>query len=35
VQLNGGRLWVESQPGSGTTFALAFPAVRVPARSAT
>jgi signal transduction histidine kinase len=28
VQLNGGRIWIESEPGSGTTFALAFPAVR-------
>ena len=33
VQLNGGRLWVESEPGEGTTFALAFPAVRVPTRT--
>jgi two-component system sensor histidine kinase KdpD len=29
VQLNDGRLSVESVPGRGTTFALAFPAVRV------
>jgi two-component system sensor histidine kinase KdpD len=34
VQLNGGRLWIESEPGAGTTFALAFPAVRVPSRTA-
>jgi two-component system sensor histidine kinase KdpD len=34
VELNGGRLWIESEPGGGTTFALAFPAVRVPARTA-
>src|SRR6266545_1046374 len=33
VQLNGGRLWVESEPGKGTTFALALPAVRMPTRT--
>ncbi len=31
---NGGRLWVESQPGSGSTFSLLFPiAVELPAAS--
>jgi two-component system sensor histidine kinase KdpD len=34
VQLNGGRIWVESEPGNGTVFALAFPAVRVTERTA-
>jgi two-component system sensor histidine kinase KdpD len=33
VQLNGGSLWVESEPGRGTTFALAFPAVGVVERA--
>jgi K+-sensing histidine kinase KdpD len=28
VELNGGRLWLDSPPGRGTTFALAFPSVR-------
>ncbi|MGZ4372044.1 MAG: sensor histidine kinase [Gaiellaceae bacterium] len=32
VQVNGGRVWVESQPGRGSAFVLAFPAVRVEAR---
>jgi K+-sensing histidine kinase KdpD len=32
VQVNGGRVWVESEPGRGSAFVLAFPAVRVEAR---
>jgi len=35
VQLNGGLLWIESDPGRGTTFALAFPAVRAVERLGT
>jgi len=31
AQANGGRVWVESREGQGTTFALALPAVEVPA----
>ena len=31
VQLNGGRLWLESARETGTTFALALPAERIPA----
>jgi two-component system sensor histidine kinase KdpD len=30
TQLNGGRLWIESGPETGTTFALALPAAKVP-----
>jgi signal transduction histidine kinase len=29
VQLHGGRLWIESKPGSGTTVTLYFPAARI------
>jgi K+-sensing histidine kinase KdpD len=35
VQLNGGRLWVDPVAGAGTTFALAFPAVRSAERVTT
>jgi two-component system sensor histidine kinase KdpD len=30
VEVNGGRVWIESPPDHGTTFALAFPAVPAP-----
>jgi two-component system sensor histidine kinase KdpD len=35
VELNGGRIWIESPAGRGTTFALAFPTVRGAQRVAT
>jgi K+-sensing histidine kinase KdpD len=35
AELNGGRLWVESNAGGGTTFAMSFPAVHVRERLAT
>jgi two-component system sensor histidine kinase KdpD len=34
AQLNGGRLWVESEPRQGSVFAFALPAADVPVRSA-
>jgi two-component system sensor histidine kinase KdpD len=34
TQLNGGRLWIESGPDAGTTFALALPAAKVPTAAA-
>jgi len=30
LQVNGGRLWVESEPGAGSAFAFALPAIRGP-----
>jgi two-component system sensor histidine kinase KdpD len=35
VELNGGRIWIESPTGRGTTFAVAFPTVRGAERVAT
>jgi len=32
TEANGGRIWAESRPGQGATFALALPAVATPAR---
>jgi two-component system sensor histidine kinase KdpD len=34
TQLNGGRLWIDSGPDAGTTFALALPAAKVPTAAA-
>jgi two-component system sensor histidine kinase KdpD len=34
VQLNGGRIWVESEVGKGATFALALPAAELPVQAA-
>jgi K+-sensing histidine kinase KdpD len=34
VQLNGGRIWVESERHRGTTVALAFPTARIPSEAA-
>jgi two-component system sensor histidine kinase KdpD len=31
AEANGGRVWVESRPGQGASFAVAFPVVRTPA----
>lgn len=35
VHLNGGKLWLESQPGAGATFVLAFPAAHATDRVVT
>jgi two-component system sensor histidine kinase KdpD len=33
TQLNGGRLWIEGEPGSGTTFVVSLPAEHVGDRA--
>jgi K+-sensing histidine kinase KdpD len=35
AQVNAGRVWVESEPGRGSAFVLAFPAVKVASRIST
>jgi two-component system sensor histidine kinase KdpD len=35
VQANGGRVWAESEPGRGASFAVAFPVAGAPARGGT
>jgi two-component system sensor histidine kinase KdpD len=35
TEINGGRVWVESAPGGGARFSVAFPLAEAPARSFT